>query len=234
MDTFNFESEMRIGNKHINTLDSYDKLQTDFRPFIRECFNYEKLDELHNLGYSYDVFKEFGPDTRTWYHDKFYSYLKSEKGEMMQEMYDNLIKNVIMPYLNLKEALVQKFPSFRIQLPDNIAVAMIHCDSDLGHPYGEINFTYAVTDMFGTNTIFIESEKNSDKYIPIIAKANDNISFNGNQCNHYNELNKTGKTRISMDYRILPMQYIPKEESFSHSTNTKFIDGQYYKYIKVS
>ena len=29
----------------------------------------------------------------------------------------------ILPYLNINEALVQKFPSFRVQLPGNIAVA---------------------------------------------------------------------------------------------------------------
>ena len=41
----------------------------------------------------------------------------------MQEMYDMLIKEVILPYLGLKSALVQKFPLFRVQLPGNIAVA---------------------------------------------------------------------------------------------------------------
>ena len=49
-----------------------------------------KLNEIHNLGYKYEVFKEFGPDTQTWYHSTFYKYLKSEKGEKMQKIYDNL------------------------------------------------------------------------------------------------------------------------------------------------
>ena len=35
-----------------------------------------------------------------------------------------MIKEVIMPYLNLKQAYVQKFPSFRVQLPDNIAAEL--------------------------------------------------------------------------------------------------------------
>ena len=36
-----------------------------------------------------------------------------------------------------------------------------------------------------------------------------------------------------MDYRILPMNYVPNIESFSHSTNKKFIDGEYYKLVNL-
>ena len=27
--------------------------------------------------------------------------------------------------------------------------------------------------------------------------------------------------------------YLPEQETSSHSTNTKFVDGGYYKYVKV-
>lgn len=236
---FNFEEEMVYNKKHVNIVNNYDKSKYDFRMYIKECFNVEidKLDQLHelgiSLGYNYDVHKEFGPDTQTWYHETFYKYIKSDKGKNIKNMYDNLIKDVILPYLNLKEALVQKFPSFRIQLPNNVAVAKCHCDSELGHPYGEINFTYSITDMFDTNTIYIEKTTGSKDFIQMPLQANNNISFNANQNLHYNEINITGKTRLSMDYRILPINYIPKQETSSHSTNTKFIDGEYYKYVKI-
>ena len=143
---FNFEKEMIYGKKHVNIIENYDKDKYDFRNCLAECFNIEptKLDEIHKLGYEYDVFKEFGPDTNTWYHSTFYKYLKSENGKKMQEIYDNLIKEVVLPYIGLNEALIQVFPSFRIQLPNNVAVAKKHCDSSLGHPYGEINLTYSI------------------------------------------------------------------------------------------
>ena len=89
----------------------------------------------------------------------------------MKNIYNNLIKEVILPYLGLKEALVQQFPSFRIQLPNNVAVAKAHTDSSLGHPYGEINFTYSITDMFDTNTIYIEKTTGKKDFIPIGPKA---------------------------------------------------------------
>lgn len=233
MNNFDFENEMKINKRHMDIIKDYEKNKYDFRKYIKECFEIEHLDEIHNLGYKYDIFKEFGEDTQTWYHDKFYKYIKSEKGKEIYEMYNSLIKEVIMPYLGLKEALVQKFPSFRIQLPENIAVAKKHNDNSLGHPYGEINFTYSITDMYDTNTIFIEKESGSKDYLPIILNANNNICFNGNQCLHYNELNKTKKTRMSMDYRLLPLNYLPDIESSSVSTKTKFKDGEYYSFIKL-
>ena len=231
MNDFNFKEEMEYGKKHVNIINNYNNNKYDFRECIAECFNINinELDEIHNLGYTYNVFEEFGPDTQTWYHQTFYKYLKSESGIKMKNIYNNLIKEVILPYLGLKEALVQQFPSFRIQLPDNVAVAKVHTDSSLGHPYGEINFTYSITDMFDTNTIYIEKTTGKKDFIPMEIKANNNISFNANQNLHYNKLNKTNNTRMSMDYRILPLNYKPKEETSSHSTNTKIIDGAYYK-----
>ena len=99
---FNFEKEMTYNNKHIKLVENNNKDKYDFRKYISECFNINisKLDEVHNLGFVYDVFKEFGPDTQTWYHETFYKYLKSEKGQNMQKMYDDLIKDIILPYLN--------------------------------------------------------------------------------------------------------------------------------------
>lgn len=235
MNNFNFKEEMEYGKKHVNIINNYDNNKYDFRECIAECFNINinKLDEIHNLGYKYNVFEEFGPDTQTWYHQTFYKYLKSESGIKMKNIYNNLIKEVILPYLGLKEALVQQFPSFRIQLPNNVAVAKAHTDSSLGHPYGEINFTYSITDMFDTNTIYIEKTTGKKDFIPMEINANNNISFNANQNVHFNKLNKTNKTRMSMDYRILPLNYIPKQETYSHSTKTKFVDGDYYKLFKI-
>ena len=230
--SFNFTEEMVKGKKHMGILNNYNNNRYDFRPFAIGCFKTEKLNMVHENNPTYGIFKEFGPDVQTWYHKTFYKYLKTE-GEKMQKMYDDLIKDVTLPYLGLKEALVQKFPSFRIQLPGNKAVAKMHNDNSLGHPIGEVNFTYSFTDMYDTNTIYIEEMPRSKMFVPMNMKANNNICFNGNLCMHYNEINDTGKSRMSMDYRILPLEYKPKEDVYSHSTNQKFVDGGYYKLIKL-
>lgn len=228
---FNFSKELVYGKKHLKILEDYDKEKYDFRRFARDCFSIENLNEVHTNNPTYNVFEEFGPDVNTWYHNTFYDYYRGVNGPKMQDMYDNMIKEVVLPYLGLNEAYVQKFPSFRVQLPDNIAVAKMHTDNSLGHPCGEINLMYAFTDMYDTNTVLIETMPRSKDFVKMELNANDTISFNGNLCMHYNELNTTGKTRMSMDYRILPVNYYPKEDCYSHSTKKKFVDGGYYKFM---
>ena len=232
--SFNFSKEMVFGKKHVNNL-KYDNSKYDFRVFARKCFGIDNLSEVHKNNPNYEVFKSFGPDVQTWYHETFYNYLKTnDNGKDMQKMYNNLIEEVILPYLGINEALVQKFPSFRVQLPGNIAVAKIHTDNSLGHPIGEINFTYSFTDMFDTNAIWIEKMPRMKEFIPIEQKENSISSFNANLCMHYNKLNETGKTRMSMDFRVLPLNYYDKEKVLSsHSTKQKFVDGGYYNLIKI-
>ena len=233
MSNFNFAEEMVLGKKHVNIV-KYDNNSYDFRPFARECFDIEDLCKVHFNNPKYDKFVEFKTDVQTWYHKTFYTYLDSEKGKAMQALYDKLIVDVILPYLGINEALVQKFPSFRVQLPDNVAVAKIHTDNSLGHPFGEINFTYTFTEMKDTTSILIEKMPTFNEFTKIEADENSIVSFNANLCRHYNEVNKTGKTRMSMDFRILPLNYKPQDDGFSHTSNKKFVDGGYYKLFKTS
>jgi hypothetical protein len=87
--------------------------------------------------------------------------------------------------------------------------------------------------MYDTNTIYIEDMPRTKNFLPMNMKENNNICFNANLCMHYNEINETGKSRMSMDYRILPLKYTPKVDFFSHSTKQKFVDGGYYKLMKI-
>lgn len=233
MNKFDFAEEMVIGKKH-NCLLKYNNEDYDFRKYARDCFKIQNLEDVHINNPKYEKFTEFKKDVQTWYHKKFYNYLDSEKGEEMKVLYDKLIKEIILPYLNLKEALVQKFPSFRVQLPENVAVAKKHNDHSLGHPIGEINFTYTFTDMKDSTSILIEKMPRINKYIKIEANENSIVSFNANLCIHYNEINTTGKTRMSMDFRVLPLEYLPEKDSSSHTSNMKFVDGGYYKLVKIN
>ena len=231
--SFNFESEMVLGKKHINKLD-FDKSKFNFTPFLQELFNLEDLYKLHEQQTKeYEVFNKFGEDSNTEFHEKFYKYLKSENGIQIKEAYEKFIKEVIFPYLGLNKALVQQFPTIRFQLPNNIAVARKHIDSEF-HPMGEINFSYAFTDMFDSNTIWIEKMPRSENYVPIKMLSGECSSFNANLCTHYNKINKTGKTRISMDFRILPINcYNSSEAKSTFTRNMKYIDGGYYRMMEI-
>ena len=169
-------------------------------------------------------------------HNKFYSHLNNNWQEIKDE-YSKFIKEVILPFLDLEEALVQKFPSFRVQLPNNLAVVVNHYDSDSlhQHPSGEINFIYALTNMYDTNSVFVEKMPLIDEYEQITLNAGETICFNGNKCKHHNKINETGKTRVSWDFRVLPLNYYKENNGgTSASTNKKYIEGSYYERYKLN
>tara|TARA_B100000575_G_scaffold290714_1_gene294942 strand:+ start:1665 stop:3644 length:1980 start_codon:yes stop_codon:yes gene_type:complete len=232
---FDFTSEMVYGKKHLNKLD-YDINDYKFVQLVTDLYKCE-LNNLHNSTSSkYDLFTELGKDSHTVYHNKFYKKLDEGWDELKNE-YDKFIKQIVLPYLGLNEALVQKFPTFRIQLPNNVAIVINHYDSDENHkhPTGEINFITALTNMYDTNTVMVEKMPRFGEYAPVELKAGETISFNGNKCNHHNNINKTGKTRVSWDFRVLPLNYYNKNNNLqSVTTNSKYIDGGYYKRVKLN
>ncbi len=232
--TFDFARELVYGKKHMNKL-SFDKDKYNLVREVTKLFDIE-LSNLHN--YSDTKYDFFGPDmigkdTHTEYHQLFYGKLNTGWPELTN-LYDSLVSDVILPYLDLDEALVQATPNFRVQLPDNVAVVLNHWDAEPSHrhPLGEVNFIYALTDMFETNTMWIEKTTRLCDYIPLTQKAGECTSFNGNLANHYNQVNKTGKTRVSFDFRILPLNfYNPDTLIHSVTTNKHYVEGGYYKRV---
>ena len=78
--------------------------------------------------------------------------------------------------------------------------------------------------MFDSNSIYAESEL--VKMILNLLKLNMEIllCWNFNKCLHGNHINKTGLTRVSFDFRILPMSKYKSENinHFSASVNKQY------------
>ena len=233
MTEFDFSKDMK--NKHLNKL-RYDINEYKFIDLVSNLYDCN-LNELHNSKEDrYELFTELGKDSHTVYHKMFYNKLDNGWKEIQDE-YNRFVNEVVLPYLGLNEALVQTFPTLRIQLPNNVAIVIKHFDSDElhKHPTGEINFIYALTDMFDTNTIHVEKMPRLEEYEPVLLKAGECISFNGNKCSHYNVVNTTGKTRVSWDFRVLPLNYYNSEYNLeSITTKTKYVEGGYYTRFKLN
>ena len=123
---------------------------------VTDLFNTE-LNKLHIIQEQhYNVFTQVGKDSNTEFHKKFYKQL--DEGWEIQNEYDKFIKNEIFPFLGLNEAMGKKFPTFRVMLPNNVAIVVNHHDSDElhKHPLGEVNFIMALTNMYDSNTIHVE------------------------------------------------------------------------------
>ena len=156
--------------------------------------------------------------------------------------YNNFICDEIAPLFDESFAY-QATPSFRVQVPNNKAVSLWHYDSDEEHlhPEGEINFILPVTRAFDTNAIWAESEPGKGDFMPMGWECSEFAEFNGNKCRHGNKINKTGVSRVSFDFRVMPIhKYKPdlrpelraKARLAIGATNAKFVIGDYYSLFK--
>lgn len=184
------------------------------------------LPENENIG-----IVNFENDNKTWFHQKFYKKINEEWTEFEEE-YRRFIKNEVKDLLE-EEFIFQARPTFRVQIPGNKSVGDFHRDYDYNHQKGEINFVVALTDMNDTSAIWAESEPDLGDYLPINVKKDQFFCFDGNMCKHGNKINETGKTRVSLDFRILPISmYDPQFSKASTGVKKKMIIGEYYDTIK--
>ena len=100
---------------------------------------------------------------------------------------------------------------FRIHQENNTSLIKYHTDSDYLVPDGchdmfrhEINFWMPVTKAYDTNSLWVESSPKKKDYSPINAEYGDIIQFDGPNLLHGTEINKTGQTRVSLDFRVVP------------------------------
>jgi ectoine hydroxylase-related dioxygenase (phytanoyl-CoA dioxygenase family) len=119
-------------------------------------------------------------------------------------------------------------PTFRVHYPGATAVREFHLDSDYNHQAGMVNVWVPLTIATGSNTIWIEDEPNSNRYDPVELVPGQMLRFDANTLRHGNQRNRTGITRVSFDFRLLPLsQYRPDERrTVSHGVPLRL--GHYY------
>jgi len=220
----------------------YDASKYNFAPMLSELFGVQNLDQVHILDPELCAGEwalvRFENEVKTVFHQRFYKKLNEPWAEF-HETYKKFIVNEIAPLFD-EDFAYQTTPSFRIQVPNNKAVSLWHYDSDPEHlhPEGEINFILPATRTFDTNATWTETSPGRADYKPMEMEYGQFVQFDGNKCRHGNKVNKTGATRVSFDFRVMPMsRYYPEEwaldersqkRSAAGTTTTKFIIGDYY------
>ena len=215
----------------------YDKQRYKFTQEIEKIFNVSDLTLLHK--HRHELFPDyelgFHNEVKTDYHKLFYSVLNDEtKNHDIKKAYRLFIEEVVSPFFS-QSFCYQGFPSFRVHLPDKKAVNKWHYDSDKDHkhPEGEINFQIALTDSANTQAMWIETVPGLKDFFPVNLKKDEFVIFNGNKCTHGNKPNETDLTRVSMDFRVLPLErYDPESNKASAEKGTKFVVGSYYKFFE--
>jgi len=203
----------------------YGVVEYDFVSLIKDLMGVNNLEDLHEE--HHELFK-ISADSCTSFHRKFYDKYHAGWPEMV-DLYERFIREVIAP-LWMPSFLYQKFPTFRVHLRGNLAVGAFHNDAQFGHPEGEMNYIIPLTDSDGSASVWVESQQGLGDFKPMVLRKGQLIEFEGNKLTHGNYVNSTDKTRVSMDFRILPaIRYRPDDSAASMTLKAKFVEGEYYK-----
>jgi hypothetical protein len=212
------------------------------------CDFHELLDTDEFIEKKNDILtiREIGKnDTNSVFIKDYYSFIDSNS--LFFDFYLDFICKYIKPLFPEEEYLIyQSTPNLRISFPGSTAIGKrdidptpdiigIHRDAEFNHSCEEINFIIPLTDMYDTNSIYYEQSINSnihpENFLNLNITPNNFFMCYFNKLLHYNRINTTGKTRMSLDFRIIPYsKYIEKPmNSISH--NKKMTIGEYYKLI---
>lgn len=209
----------------------FDVKKYDFADIVRAIFDCNDLQYIHQELPShivYDKLHKLGEDNKTWYHEKFYEPINNGNSEF-QRLYEDFVVSFISKETKLEKFLYQKSPTFRVHAPNNVAVGGWHRDRDYNHSTKEINVFLPLTSAFKTNTLWVEQSEDSRDYHPLEASYGEIYFWDGANLKHGNKTNKTGVSRVSVDFRILPYEhYVEDNEKTSVCRGKRFILGDYY------
>lgn len=212
MENLKFDTQSKIGilkyNKEQFKIDQY------FKDIIKNKFNLLKEDfELENLHL------HISPTNIPQLYEALYSAFDNIN---FYKEYYNLLKDYITPFYS-QRFLIQMKPAIRIQYPNQRTV-QYHSDEWYGHGPEVYNFWLPLTNVNESNSIYISSPEDSDEALnylekskaiqpeidshlrkfcnPIKMSHGEIFCFNS-KIIHGTEVNITGKTRISIDFRLL-------------------------------
>jgi hypothetical protein len=164
---------------------------------------------------------------RTWqtdqtspWHPMFY-----EAFEHWAWLYERFVEEVIAPLVG-EPFYYQRVPTFRVQLPGNTAVGEMHTDAQYGHPAGELNYWLPVTCAAGTSSVWV-ADDDGQLQAPEVCPGQF-VAFSAVDRLHGNKPNATGRSRVSFDFRTLPVRLLPAEPKRTEHTKLAFAPGGYY------
>ena len=82
------------------------------------------------------------------------------------------------------------------------------------------------------NAAEAESEEDKGDFTPIEGDYGDFVEWRGVSLTHGNKINQTNASRVSVDFRIIPLSQWKPAEGSAINTGVKFDIGGYYEIMK--
>ncbi|KAL1522909.1 hypothetical protein AB1Y20_017874 [Prymnesium parvum] len=142
---------------------------------------------------------------------------RSVTWEALLSLYRRFIEEVIMREWRV-DLLYQAVPVLRVVLPGSVAPCKPHCDADYFHDANEVNYWLPLTPVWGSNSLWAESSPGAADFAPFELCPGELMRFYGNRCHHFTLPNETGASRVSIDFRVLPLHlHVPPAEREAHA-----------------
>ena len=127
------------------------------------------------------------------------------------------------------EVAFQRYPVLRVAVPGNRPLNPKHCDAQYHHQAGELNFWLPLTAVWGGNTLHTESAPGRGDFHPLELGWGSCARFWGNRVRHLCVANHTGFTRVSLDFRAMPVRRFDAGFVDSNGNPTFLRLGEYYR-----
>jgi hypothetical protein len=169
----------------------------DFRPWARSVLGVDRLEDLH-----------LKPDPLPFgnYVERLNHYcgLLKQRFPEVTDRYFGLIEFLGPLFGGLDVS--QNPPSFRCHLVGGRTASSFHRDGEpkYGLRPGTLNAWVPLTEVYGSNSLMVESVPGAADYQPLELRPGHLVLFDAYHLTHGSCRNETRSSRVSFDFRFLP------------------------------
>ena len=179
-------------------VETYDLVEYPFPSAIAQILSLKRLDLLHQ---KYPRPQTCTGDQDTPIHKAFYHDFSR-----LRQLYERFLREWVAPAY-AEDLCVQRVPTFRVHYPKAKAIREFHRDSDYNHQVGTVNYWLPLTRAFSTNSVWLEIEPGAEEFRPIEMIPGQVLCFDALRLKHGNHRNDTYMSRVSFDFRVIPLQH---------------------------
>lgn len=186
------------------------------------------LEQLHKLK-ALDLL-EAGTDQASPFHKSIYSEFDRDTGSPLIVEYRRLCIEWLeeLKWAHEDEWAIQRYPSIRIHMPGNVSVFEFHRDNDYSHQLGEVNHFLSVTESRQSAALHVEKNLGWNDFAPLELAAGESAIINTSVFRHGDYINNEGYTRVSLDFRAIPLDLLKNVGSTVSLTKKKALDDTDY------
>jgi len=201
-----------------------------FAPYVKEVMSslliqHFAIAELELAHEAIDSqFFERGTDQASPFHKVLYSEFDKQSSSPLLDAYQSLAVEwleCLRCEHNINDWAIQRYPSIRVQLPNNVSVFEFHRDSDYNHPIGEINHFLSITRSERTAALHVEKTLGWKDYAPLELESCESAVLNTSIFQHGDVINNENYTRFSIDFRAIPLCLVDCSSSQKSITKGK-------------